>query len=205
MEVRIRKGRIALAVVENRRRTKEKAVFYKGGKCQQCEYDKCIAALEFHHRDPAAKEFRLSSGKTRNWDKVQKELDKCDLLCANCHREVHDAWKAASREAQRLALEEFKRRPSVPVKCSHCGKPMTVSAAKAETQQFFYCSTICSRRGHERTSWPSDIRLASLVWKKPITALAEEFGVSDRAIQKRCTRRGIKTPGPGYWAKVRAA
>ena len=66
---------------------KVKAVEYKGGKCQLCGYSKCIAALEFHHRDPNQKEFSLSKV-IRSFEKMKKELDKCDLLCSNCHREV---------------------------------------------------------------------------------------------------------------------
>lgn len=58
-----------------------------GAKCQRCGYDKCSAALEFHHRDPAEKDPSWSRG----WSlpRLKKELDKCDILCANCHREVH--------------------------------------------------------------------------------------------------------------------
>ena len=66
------------------------AVAYKGNKCARCGYDRCIEALEFHHTDPTKKDFGVSSkGYTRNWKRVQEELDKCVMLCANCHREVH--------------------------------------------------------------------------------------------------------------------
>ncbi len=79
------------AVQRRRDKIKAMAIEYKGSKCQnkKCGYNKCSAALEFHHRDPATKEFSISSGGyTRSWERVKKELDKCDLLCANCHREV---------------------------------------------------------------------------------------------------------------------
>lgn len=69
---------------------KIKAVEYKGGKCSICGYDKCIGALEFHHLDPNEKDFGISSkGYTRAWEKVKEELDKCIIVCANCHREIH--------------------------------------------------------------------------------------------------------------------
>ena len=65
------------------------AIEYKGGKCILCGYDKCSRALEFHHVNPEEKEFGISKdGATRSWEKVKIELDKCVLLCANCHREV---------------------------------------------------------------------------------------------------------------------
>lgn len=66
------------------------AVEYKGGKCSVCGYDRCADALEFHHLDPSQKDFGISSkGYTRSWDKVKEELDKCILVCSNCHREIH--------------------------------------------------------------------------------------------------------------------
>jgi len=66
------------------------AVAYKGDKCERCGYDHCIDALEFHHIDPTQKDFSISSkGYTRSWSKVKEELDKCMILCANCHRELH--------------------------------------------------------------------------------------------------------------------
>lgn len=78
------------AVQKRRKRIKEKAVEYKGGKCKKCGYNKCVDAFDFHHRDPRQKDFSIGDkGYTRSWEKVKKELDKCDLLCANCHRELH--------------------------------------------------------------------------------------------------------------------
>lgn len=66
---------------------KRKAVVYKGGGCIVCGYDKCDAALEFHHLDPEEKDFSISS--SSSWRKIKNELDKCVLLCCRCHREVH--------------------------------------------------------------------------------------------------------------------
>lgn len=65
------------------------AIEYKGGKCQICGYDKCEGALELHHLHQEKKSFGIGDkGYTRSWDKVKTELDKCILLCANCHREI---------------------------------------------------------------------------------------------------------------------
>ena len=74
----------------SRRRVKEKAVAYLGGKCLRCSYNKCLRALSFHHRDAPNKEFTISQWAHLGWEKIEKELDKCDLLCANCHMEVHE-------------------------------------------------------------------------------------------------------------------
>ena len=73
---------------------KTRAMKYGGGECQKCGYDKCWRALHFHHIDPLKKEFNIFEGrpghfKVRNWDKLKIEIDKCILLCANCHTELH--------------------------------------------------------------------------------------------------------------------
>ena len=78
------------ATQKRRDKLKEESVKYKGGKCERCGYNKCIDALEFHHLNPEEKEFGISAkGYTRSWEKVKEELDKCIMLCANCHREEH--------------------------------------------------------------------------------------------------------------------
>lgn len=78
------------AVAKRRKKIKAMAIEYKGGKCMLCGYNKCVDALDFHHIDPSKKEFGLGlGGLTRSWDRVKKEVDKCVLICANCHRETH--------------------------------------------------------------------------------------------------------------------
>ena len=75
---------------------KLKSLQYKGGKCQTCGEDR-PATLCFHHRDPSQKELKLDgrSFANRKWDTLKKEVDKCDLLCHNCHHILHygNSWK----------------------------------------------------------------------------------------------------------------
>lgn len=79
------------AVAKRRKKLKEMAIAYKGGKCCLCGYNKCKSAMDFHHIDDNNKKFGLSvRGLTRSWDKTKTELDKCILVCANCHREIHE-------------------------------------------------------------------------------------------------------------------
>jgi len=64
--------------------------------CTRCGYNKCYSALEFHHRIPDEKEHdpaSLISSSHKKINDIFKELDKCDLVCANCHREIHDIEK----------------------------------------------------------------------------------------------------------------
>lgn len=77
------------AVTEARRRIKRTLVEEAGGACLICGYRRCLAALEFHHRDRQQKLFALSQV-TRSLERARKEARKCILLCANCHAEVED-------------------------------------------------------------------------------------------------------------------
>jgi len=87
------------AVIKRRRKLKVMLVEYKGGKCVLCGYDKSPWALELHHRDPEKKSFGLSvRGLTRSWEILRKEADKCILICANCHREIHAGIAQLPRE-----------------------------------------------------------------------------------------------------------
>ena len=71
------------------RRRKQDAITYKGGKCFICGYKNCPDVLEFHHLDPSCKDVDWKKLRLRSWSSITSELDKCILLCANCHREEH--------------------------------------------------------------------------------------------------------------------
>jgi 5-methylcytosine-specific restriction endonuclease McrA len=76
-------------VTNYRQRMKYRGIEYKGGECLICGYKKCKRSLTFHHVDPNFKTHGII-GTSKSWDKIKKELDKCVLLCSNCHGEVHD-------------------------------------------------------------------------------------------------------------------
>ncbi len=80
-----------MAVKRRRKKLREMARALHGSKCVICGYNKCQRALGFHHINPFQKEFDLSSrGLTRSWAKIEMEIKKCVLVCANCHAEIHD-------------------------------------------------------------------------------------------------------------------
>lgn len=92
-------------VSEWRRRVKRRLVDEAGGACAICGYDRCEAALQFHHLDPGAKLFALSrEGVTRSFAEALAEARKCILLCSNCHAEVEAGMtEAPDRTRLRLA------------------------------------------------------------------------------------------------------
>ena len=85
------------------------AVEYKGGSCENCGYNRCLEALEFHHLDPKEKDFGISSkGYARSWERVKIEIEKCALLCANCHREYHAGKLQLSQVTVIEKSDEFR-------------------------------------------------------------------------------------------------
>lgn len=75
--------------IERGRNNKLRYIAYKGGKCEVCSYNKCLDALDFHHIDPKQKDPTFESMRYWGIEKAKAELDKCQLLCCRCHREVH--------------------------------------------------------------------------------------------------------------------
>ncbi len=89
-------GSVYCKVCTNEQTTERHANFkklcieYKGGSCVVCGYNKYSGALDFHHVDKSKKDFAISQYKIKQLDdKIKTELDKCILVCANCHREIH--------------------------------------------------------------------------------------------------------------------
>lgn len=77
-------------------RRKERSAYLRSYKikrgCCLCGYSEHPAALDFHHRHPDDKKFNISNNlSSRNWDSILAEIDKCDIMCANCHRIEHDS------------------------------------------------------------------------------------------------------------------
>jgi hypothetical protein len=81
---------------QRRRISKKRAADLLGGVCERCEFDH-LAALDFHHKDPSQKLFRLSEAIVRTkqytWEQIVQEVEKCELLCKNCHAIEHCTWE----------------------------------------------------------------------------------------------------------------
>ena len=124
-------------------------VLSRGGRCEICGYDKNLAALDFHHINPEEKEFQVDMRAFSNHslDKLEKELSKCKLLCANCHREIHSSdltlenipliLKEASENHQ--DKKSFSNRETGSV-CPICGTRFPKSTGK------IYCSKECREK-----------------------------------------------------------
>ena len=72
-------------------RAKAAAIKYLGGKCERCGWHENQSGLQFHHKDPIQKEFIIGNVANKSWDSIKKEMQKCILLCANCHAIEHSS------------------------------------------------------------------------------------------------------------------
>jgi len=169
------KGKFCNSCVSNRKRfeLKIKCINYKGGKCEVCGYSKCVAALVFHHTDASEKDFSIGGNHCRAWNTVKNELDKCSLLCANCHHEIHFE---SSRENKSRIIEELVRKPKIKQLryCKNCGE-LCIDE---------YCSQKCYNLSRRLVIRPSLEQLKKEVEEFGYCAVGRKYGVSDNAIRK---------------------
>ena len=119
---------------------KLEAIESHGGKCSNCGYSKNIAALDFHHKNPDEKEYQLDVRHFANTnpDKLKEELDKCILLCANCHREIHNQNLDFSLISDLNCTKKGLNNLSGSI-CPVCGKRFPKMKGK------IYCSSECRK------------------------------------------------------------
>lgn len=166
-----------------RQKRKSDLVYIMGGKCQICGYNKCEAALEFHHCDPNEKEFGLSSGNCRSLEKDLREARKCILLCANCHREVeYNNLKLSPIFDEEKAKEVIERNSIKKLYCMDCGKEITSDAIRCKE---------CSQKARRKVERPSREELKKLIRNKSMVEVGRLFGMSDNGIRKWCIAENL--------------
>jgi hypothetical protein len=170
------------SVMRSQRRKKQHAVDVFGGKCCICGYNKCIEALDFHHLNKAEKEESPSKIILRwSFEKAKIELDKCILVCANCHREIH----AAEKEKKPIDLQKFYK-PWLKKTCECCSKEFET---KLENQKF--CSISCNALSQRKVTRPTKEVLKELMETTSWTQLGRMFKVSDNGIRKWAKSYGL--------------
>ena len=155
----------------------------KGGECEVCGYNNNIAALDFHHINPEDKNFQLDSRHLSNThiDKLKQEVDKCILVCANCHREIHNP--KFNKNNIGIVLEEFNTTKNIKVNsikkkqkvCPECGKEFNSIKGK------IYCSNECRLKAKH---YPS-LEEINIIYNelKSWNKVAEHFNLTRKIIQ----------------------
>lgn len=164
-------------VKRSRYRYKRRCVEYLGDECADCHGKYHDAVYDFHHLDPSKKDFNVASGSTRNWDASKKELDKCVLLCANCHRIRHTDGERDLEYKMSMARQSFN--------CKVCGKTTS------------YGHTKCVE--HSQFVWPSKEDFILILKENRLhsyTAIAKHFGCSDTSAKKFIKRTFGEAAGP---------
>lgn len=95
---------------------KIKAINLLGGKCLKCGNDN-IFSLCFHHINPKEKEIKITDLFHRNWNRIEYEVKKCELMCQNCHQELHDDLKNETRRNNKFLYLEYIGQKE----CDKCG------------------------------------------------------------------------------------
>lgn len=154
---------------------KYQAVDLMGGKCTSCGYNKNYAALEFHHLDPKVKEFAWNKLRQTSWATIIEELKKCTLLCANCHREVHNPNPLLHDIPDTTSIFNQNQLPKPTGFCPNCN---------TETFGTKYCSTICAKYAKRKVERPNKEQLQELIKTKSYVEIGKQFAVSDTTIRK---------------------
>jgi hypothetical protein len=137
---------------------KIKALEYKGNCCESCSYNKDITALEFHHKNPAQKEINPAKLYHKPWEFAQQELDKCSVLCSNCHREEHhrlDQKKKLEKEFSTNFTSSFSNfiltgKNTGEKSCRNCDIILTEDNRAAGTHNI-YCKPCDSKMVMQKT------------------------------------------------------
>lgn len=177
---------------DNRIRRKQIFVDIMGGCCQLCGYNYSLQALEFHHIDPQIKQFQISDNLLRDIKMVYEELQKCILVCANCHREIHthfNDYHLVSSYNQEKALYYLQEEEKYQLQhlhteikyCPVCGKIIHSMRDK-------YCSISCAHIVQQHCNIPSQQELKQMIRTMPFTQIGKYFSVSDSAVRKWCDK-----------------
>ena len=180
------KIKTATYVRARRRFLKDFYVRKFGGKCSICGYDKCVASLAFHHRDPSQKEASWATLSHMSIAAIEEELEKCDLVCHNCHSEIHFDAPAYSADVKWFESVIMVEREMTP--CKNCGKPF-----QKKSPNMVFCGSTCKKQ-HSNKKYPDNFN--ELVLSLGKSAVARMCGVSQRAVAKKFKKclRGESNP-----------
>ncbi len=155
----------------------------RGGKCEKCFYDKNIAALDFHHRNPMEKKFQLDQRTLSNTSMklILNEFEKCDVLCSNCHREHHSPLCEMNYIKSKILSFDVKKENWLKIKeekkyyCEDCNCEISKWGKKCKKCYSF------SRRKVER---PNIEKLKLEILTDGYSKTAKKYNVCDKTIKK---------------------
>lgn len=179
-------------VADHRKKRKLDLMRVAGNQCCLCGYNKVSSALEFHHINPKNKSYGISTGNCYSLETDLNEIRKTVLVCANCHREIHEGLYSMEELYQKqifddnVAQELRDAKAQLETKtvyyCAQCGKEISRGAKLCES---------CAHELRRKAERPTRAELKNLIRTTPFTKIGELYGVTDNAIRKWCDAEGL--------------
>ena len=174
-------------IKEHRKEVKRRITYVLGGKCAYCGYDRCNEALDVHHLNPEHKEFAIANSYNLAWETLSKELEDCVLLCANCHRELHQnliqvnhsSFSAERNNEITNNLIDFKTRKKNF--CKICGVEINIRA-----EHCVDCHKKLLKEGR-----PEPDELMKLISQLGFEGVGRIYNVTGNAVKKWCKAYGL--------------
>jgi ribosomal protein L40E len=171
----------------HRVKTKERIIYVMGDSCQICGYNKCKSALELHHLNPLSKDFAISGNVNLSWDNIIKELPKCILICANCHREVHEnnsmnlISSFNEEKSNEITQQIYDLKHKKLFYCKDCGALISYGALTCRN---------CLKE-QTKAKIPTREELKELIRNSTFVSIGKQFKVTDNAIKKWCIKYNL--------------
>ena len=156
----------------------------RGGSCEICGYNKNLSALEFHHIDRTTKESQLDSRTLSNssMEWIMSEFEKCMVLCANCHRELHSPdlmIEIVNEKINKFDLDKndkwIKLAELKKYTCSDCGCEISKWGNKCKE---------CTYKSRRKVDRPEKSIIFEMVTNEGYSTVAKKFGVTDNTVRK---------------------
>jgi hypothetical protein len=156
----------------------------RGGSCEICGYNKNLAALEFHHIDKTTKESQLDSRtlSNSNMEWIMSEFEKCMVLCANCHREIHSPdlmFDTVNEKINKFDLKKSDKWIKITTQkkytCSDCGCEISKWGKNCKN---------CFHKNRRKVDRPEKSVISEMVNNEGYSSVAKKFGVTDNTVRK---------------------
>lgn len=174
-----------------RRVFKKTLVDLFNGECLHCKLKSDQSLYDFHHTDSNEKDFAISQdGHTRSLEKILKEVNKCVMLCKNCHALLHANiivvdYSKFDRTLinQRIKMLEEYNTESYSIKCSECNKDLYGPTKSGMCKECLINSN--------RSKRPSPLELAKLVTETNFAEVGRMYNIKGNSVRKWCKNYDI--------------
>lgn len=176
-------NKLSKAVNDRRKRIKGILINELGNKCCICGYNKYQGSLEFHHINPEEKDFTFGKMVSKSLAAIVSEIQKCVLVCSNCHKEVHAGLEELPKDVKRISQDFVLEGHKKHIKdYKDCYNACPICEGK-KLKRKKYCSIKCSHIANRNCEWPTKEELSVLISRNTWVDIGKLFDVSDNAVR----------------------